>query len=471
MPPIPEYTELARAAGQRLALELDPELEMRVERLLAPNRYESSPVRFDAAGIVAALVVAVAQVAWQIYHATAIREKTHESMARQIRIQVDLPATVTPAERDLVIEAVLAELKRMDPPEAISATFDCSRGKRRRVPLHQLHARGVAPSHAIEQGRMSQVRVLFFAADPASADGGRQRLLLDEDMRAIREKVRAAEFRDALSFDDRWAARPDDLIQAFNETRPQVVHFSGHGSERGLVLVGNHGTPQSVGAPALARLFATFAGTVRVVVLSACHSRAQAQAIVQWVDCVIGTRGALPDEAALAFNASFYRAIAFGCSVREAYDQASVAVSLGGFPDDACPELLARDGVDPARLFLVSPDAAEPRHFTEVRYGRRVFDPFTFNPSDVGTLAIDGAQAQFHGENGSVRIHHVREVKHAQETGGPFNNWVKIRYGAGDGEVAYLSRAGVMNELLGGSDDLYAALRGMMEKGRGDAPE
>ncbi|HEX2078476.1 MAG TPA: hypothetical protein VHG08_12230 [Longimicrobium sp.] len=62
---------------------------------------------------------------------------------------------------------------------------------------------------------MGRVRVLFFAADPLSAppDGRAARLRLNEDVRQIRQKVRAAEHRDALELDFRLAARPDDLLQ------------------------------------------------------------------------------------------------------------------------------------------------------------------------------------------------------------------------------------------------------------------
>lgn len=121
-----DHVELARAAGRRLALELDPELEVAMERLLAPARYGSSPARFDAVGIaIAGLVVSVAQLAWQIYRdVTTDREKTRESLALQIRMRVEVPAVVTPEERDLVIDAVLAELERSEPPRAISPPAD-----------------------------------------------------------------------------------------------------------------------------------------------------------------------------------------------------------------------------------------------------------------------------------------------------------------------------------------------------------
>lgn len=80
---------------------------------------------------------------------------------------------------------------------------------------------------------MTKVKVLFLAADPQSDPQNYSpslRLMVDSEMREINDKVRASEHRDALEFISRWAVRADDLLQALNEVRPEVVHFSGHGS-------------------------------------------------------------------------------------------------------------------------------------------------------------------------------------------------------------------------------------------------
>jgi hypothetical protein len=209
---------------------------------------------------------------------------------------------------------------------------------------------------------MSKVNILVFAADPLSAppDGLTPRLRLDEDVREIRQKVRAAEHRDALEFDIRWATRTDDLLQALNEIRPQVVHFSGHGGDQGLVLVAadGHG-PHRVDAAVLGQLFDVFRGDIRVVVLSSCFSLPQAEAVAAAVGCAIGTRGEISDEAAITFNAAFYRAIAFGQSLQAAYEQARLALRLEHFAERECPELVVRHDVDPATLVLVSPGQSD----------------------------------------------------------------------------------------------------------------
>lgn len=209
---------------------------------------------------------------------------------------------------------------------------------------------------------MSKAKVLFFAADPLSVPqpGARPKLRLDDEMRQIREKVRAAEFRDALDFDFRVAARTDDLLQAFNETHPRIVHFSGHGGSQGLILASRDGTTgHPVNAQVLASLFEIFRGEIGVVVLSACYSKPQAEAIAEVVGCAIGTHNAISDEAAITFGASFYRAIAFGRSVQTAFDQARLALRLEHVGEHEYPELIVGKGVDPAELVLVPGGAAD----------------------------------------------------------------------------------------------------------------
>ncbi len=202
---------------------------------------------------------------------------------------------------------------------------------------------------------MITVKVLFFAADPLSADGRAQRLLLDEDVRQIREKVHVAANCGVLEFDWRLAARAPDLQQALEETHPQVVHFSGHAGSGGLVLAGSDGrSTRCVDAEVLRELFQLYPGDIRLVVLSACHSRPQAEAIAEVVGCAVGTRGRISDAAAITFNAKFYSAIACGQSVKAAFKRARMALALEHFEERDCPELLVRPDVDPAKLILVS---------------------------------------------------------------------------------------------------------------------
>jgi hypothetical protein len=202
---------------------------------------------------------------------------------------------------------------------------------------------------------MDKIKVLFLASNPA----GTQQLNLDVEARAITEKIRAAEHRDLLEFVTVWAVRPDDLLQVLNEHKPHIVHFSGHGNKIGeIVLLDSNGQPKPVGTRAIKALFTTMKDNVRVVLLNACYSRPQAEAITEVIDCAIGMNSSIGDEAAIVFSASFYRAIGFNRSVQAAFDQANVALMLEGISEETTPELLYRSGVNPSQVFPLLPSVS-----------------------------------------------------------------------------------------------------------------
>jgi hypothetical protein len=196
--------------------------------------------------------------------------------------------------------------------------------------------------------------VLLLAANPDSSD----RLALLEEVRGIEEKIRASEHRALVRFKAHLAPRPGDLVQALNENRPIVVHFSGHGNAKAIVLHDDQGGEKLVKASALERLFESSSERVRVVVLASCYSAPQAKAIVQVVDCVVGMKRSVDDESARVFSAAFYGALGFGLSVATAFEQGRAEIALRGLPDERVPVLLVRDGVDPASLVLVAPPTA-----------------------------------------------------------------------------------------------------------------
>ncbi len=199
---------------------------------------------------------------------------------------------------------------------------------------------------------MNKLKILFLAANPT----GTETQKLDEEIRQITAKIRAAEYRDALDLVSLWAVQPDDLLQGLLEHKPHIVHFSGHGSSTAeIILKDRDGSPKPVSKAALVALFRTLKDNVRVVLLNACSTRPQAEGLAEIIDCVVGMNKPIGDAAAIIFAASFYRAIGFGRSVQEAFDLGKVALLLEGIPEDHTLELFVRKGVDAAALTLVVP--------------------------------------------------------------------------------------------------------------------
>jgi hypothetical protein len=97
---------------------------------------------------------------------------------------------------------------------------------------------------------------------------------------------------------------------------------------------------------------------IRVVVLNACYSEVQARAIVNEIDFVVGMSDSIGDDAARVFAAAFYRGLAFGKSVRTAFELGINELKLLGLGhEDAIPQLLVRTGVDPNVVLVSGPSS------------------------------------------------------------------------------------------------------------------
>ena len=200
----------------------------------------------------------------------------------------------------------------------------------------------------------ARLKVLFLAANPVMT------ARLDEEIRFIEEKIRLTEYRDSLELIPKLAARPDDLLQELNRYKPQIVHFSAHGQPTGeIMLVDQQGLPKLMSTQATRALFNMFKGNIHVVVLNACYSYRQAEAIAEVIDCVIGMNDAIGVQAAIIFSSSFYRAIGFGCSIQEAFDQGIISLMVEGISEESTPKLHVRRGVDPCSVVVLNPETLE----------------------------------------------------------------------------------------------------------------
>jgi hypothetical protein len=225
---------------------------------------------------------------------------------------------------------------------------------------------------------MNKHTILFLAANPLGTD----QLALDREARAIQVELERSGYRDRFELVTRWAVEPLDLLRELRKLKPTVVHVSGHGGQvaqaearpdgssyrdvvvnhgrdredlrGGLFLQGSDGRPQRVSAKALQDTFGAAGASVQVVVLNACYSGAQAQALLAHVDCVVGMRSAIRDDAVRSFAIGFYGGLGERESVAAAYRQGLAAISLGGLPDVDRPQLAVRDGVDAEQLVLAA---------------------------------------------------------------------------------------------------------------------
>jgi uncharacterized protein YjbI with pentapeptide repeats len=178
--------------------------------------------------------------------------------------------------------------------------------------------------------------ILILAANPR----GTSTLRLDEEVREIDAGLQRAKKRELFDLKQRWAVRVQEVYQSLLDFKPQIVHFSGHGTgDDGLVLEDETGKMQLVDTVALTQLFELFATNVECVVLNACYSEVQAKAIAQHIPYVIGMNKAIGDKAAIKFATGFYSALGAGESVEFAYKLGCNVIQLDGIPEHLTPIL------------------------------------------------------------------------------------------------------------------------------------
>jgi len=187
-----------------------------------------------------------------------------------------------------------------------------------------------------------KVRILFLSSNPWNAS----RILVDEEAREIFERVHEGPYRDHFELHNHVAIRPIDLQMLLLRYRPHIVHFSGHGSKRArIIFSGTNGQGKTVDQQGLADVFALYNSHVRLVLLNACFTKAQARSISEVVNYSIGTSKAIGDKVGVAFAGAFYRALGFGKSVKDAFESARAELALTKMPRSRGIELFIRDGV------------------------------------------------------------------------------------------------------------------------------
>ena len=194
------------------------------------------------------------------------------------------------------------------------------------------------------QQPVDKLTILFLAANP--------------QVRSITEAIRKSEGRDGIEFFSRWAVQSLDILQAINETDPEIIHFSGHGSEKGeIVLDDGSGNIAMVSKEAMAAAVASASKKVRMIFFNACFSQKEAQAVVDKVEAAIGMNTEIGDEAAIVFAAQFYSSIGFGKNLQQAFDQAKAALLLKGIAEEHTPVLYVRKGLLAQDIVMVESEA------------------------------------------------------------------------------------------------------------------
>jgi hypothetical protein len=237
--------------------------------------------------------------------------------------------------------------------------------------------------------------ILFLSAIPAETEP----LELIKECNTINQKIRSSVGRELFKLEQRHDISIKWLIEELLNYNPQILHFSGHGSEKSALIFKNENTGEIEEVPpsGLSEVFRVLGKNIDLVFLNACYSEKQATAIAKHVNCVIGMSDAIPDDTAIEFASTFYSSLGFGKNIQDAFDLAMIQLGLLSMSGDRIPKLIVKEGMDASKISI---GATESKSSSQLN-----------NDISNNNLSMDNKQRQHQTEdtsnNGNITVGNI----------------------------------------------------------------
>lgn len=158
------------------------------------------------------------------------------------------------------------------------------------------------------QRQAGAVTLLILSATPDQETP----LRVDREQRAIKDELDRSEIGRQFTVRSSLATRYHDIQRELLMAKPTVLHFAGHGDTGGIFVENDRGKKHLIPTQALADLLSIpmIRQRLRVVVLNACWTQAQANAIRRRIKgMVVGMSHEVSEDAAIEFSRGLYGAL------------------------------------------------------------------------------------------------------------------------------------------------------------------
>ncbi|MFK8102648.1 MAG: hypothetical protein AB8G15_08990 [Saprospiraceae bacterium] len=182
-------------------------------------------------------------------------------------------------------------------------------------------------------------KILFLASNPKNTI----HLRLDEEVRKIEEGLKRSKKREDFTLIKKFALQAIDLRRVLLDENPSYIHFSGHGTGHGgIVLENTQGLSDEVASKTIKGLFYLFRKNIKCIFLNACYSEQQVKELFGFIPFVIGMNNKILDDAAIIFSEAFYDGIANGREIEFSFDLAINAIEHFKLSAGSTPVLLKK---------------------------------------------------------------------------------------------------------------------------------
>lgn len=213
-----------------------------------------------------------------------------------------------------------------------------------RINLETLSAGELAKIHTALTGNENvtekkQLVLLFVAASPTDQD----QIKPEKDFQTIKNQLLLSAGKSQLTtatplYGTSFAEFSNNLIAQ----KPDMIHFSGHGSQLNLFFEDEYNLTQVISASTLKALLSR-QPDVQFVFLNACRTRETALLLSQLNIYVMGYDANIADPTSQRFLTAFYSALAHGEPYKSAYEVARLVAKTEQVPASAIPSLFYKN--------------------------------------------------------------------------------------------------------------------------------
>ncbi len=126
--------------------------------------------------------------------------------------------------------------------------------------------------------------------------------------------------------------------------KPNIIHFAGHGDQRGIFLENEGHRSDVVSTKALITQFNQHKKSIELVILNSCYSTEQAIKISELGIYVVGMNAPVGDFAAISFTEGVYLGLGANKNFLEAFEDGKT-ILLAKHPESAKLPEIWKDGV------------------------------------------------------------------------------------------------------------------------------
>jgi hypothetical protein len=184
---------------------------------------------------------------------------------------------------------------------------------------------------------MGTVNILFLTSVPENAPA----LDLNVESRTIEDVLEQSANSERFRLFRHARLRREELEHTLATFQPHIVHFSGHGSSNGALLLEDHdGQRWDLDRSTLRTVFKAYGQSTRLAVLNACHSEVAGNTLREVVPYVIGNAIAVYDDAAIEFAKAFYATLFRGETLYKSFREACRSAAQLDASRGQVPQLL-----------------------------------------------------------------------------------------------------------------------------------